>query len=453
MDTPGVLQHYQGIFPTAVNAYCFALLNRTHPHWFILDAKNGESEWTQTLERRLMEALFDTPQEFLRWLEGQGDNPPGSVGDQMPVETVKRAIENLHYLDVDWHAEAAWEHVAAEIEFTNLTPPLTHQDKQELTVRMQEIVRRHGIYSLRLNPNRNPEVWIDSLVTGIDSLARTLDFDPKCFGRDRLILSLSTEEGNFTGYSGRRGDQHLIVLKKLDVLAHEWMHFVENKQYSRLPSYLDIVDGGVEQKHAPYSDDEWVGRFHGDAVFLEQYAKQKGSFSQDVEILTRQFLQDGLSDRLIDGVRCLVKDSPERYFSFLRAETTLRARALNHKIASDDEFSAFAKIADRHLGLPYAATPVETFARTFEAYVETRSQAQNIICSLIHPCRGGLYPQGADRVRINKWWQQGWDMIKTASNLGSYPGVRVKPLSLAEVGQRVRKYAPESERKQKATLR
>jgi hypothetical protein len=99
----------------------------------------------------------------------------------------------------------------------------------------------------------------------------------------------------------------------------------------------------------------------------------------------------------------------------LKAQCDLYVDKLNAQPLETNQLIDFSKKSDVYLKEGnYTESTIELFARTFEVFLQTKSQESNRSCPIIHPhYDSDFYPQSKIKETTNNLWNNMWHEFKT----------------------------------------
>ncbi len=452
MNPNDTLSSYRESFESPLGAYVYMMFNQNKPEFFTVSS-NEISDISNKLESILLKAkdvdsIFSSIQEIPGELFEKVQNKNGE--NDLSKSALLKLVGNLKYNPVDWKSENAWDELKGFVEYNNYSPFI--KDKEPLQKQLKEYAEKFSLASFSLNPNFNPLDFIDKLDKGINSMCEVLNISPKQIGLNILNLNYKNEEGDFTGYCSNQEvngiDNHSflnkMVINKPEVLAHEWIHFIDNALGVKEYSFTELMDTNLSQKvkdilrdysqvlefkdvlnkkENSYSEVSLYESLKSASHFFERYAIDRENFHSNIKKIGLKFESDYKEGKVKEtclesveySVKELLKDPyPNRYFSFLKAQCEIYVDKLSGESLKNNQFLDFAKISDKHLKLgDYTESTMETFARSFEAFLFDKAKSMNKDCCLVAKSYDSdMYPQSKMRESLNDKWGMMWEQIK-----------------------------------------
>lgn len=453
MKNNKIIDSYKDSFKSSIGAYVYMQLNQKTPEFFVVSSKGANALSTQfedilrnaTDINSLVRALKDLPEEPFKILEKE--NPE----NDLTKTSMLKSVGNLKYLPIDWNAENSWEELNGFIEYNGYTTFI--KDKEPLQKKLQEHVTKFSLASFSLNPNFDPNNFLDDFEQGIISMCEILDIKPKQIGLNNLNINYKTENGDFTGYvhyddintPENNISYNKMVINKAEVFAHEWMHFLESNlgihQYS-LTQIMDheLVDkfkkvlteydklfefkDAINQKENTYSEESLSNSVKSAAHFFERYAIDSTNFYSNIDQISTKFetnYKEGKSRENCLEIfetsitELLQKPHPTRYFSFLKAQCDLYIDKTNKQELEKNQYMDFAKKSDEYLNLDdYTQSLVESLARSYEAFLYAKLKSANKECCLVSASYDSdFYPQAEMKHKLNSLWEDMWVQLKS----------------------------------------
>jgi hypothetical protein len=452
MENSKVIDSYKDSFKSPLGAYVYMQLNQRTPEFFVVSSK-GPKELSSQFEdiltittdfNSLMAALKSLPEEPFKILQEE------NVENDLTKATMLRSVGNLKYLGIDFNSKDAWNELNGFIEYNAYTEFI--KDKEPLQQKLREHVEKFSLASFSLNPNFNPDEFLDKFEKGINSMCEVLKIEPKQIGLKTLNLNYKTEDGDFTGYVGidyvNTPDNNIscnkMVINKPEVFAHEWMHFLESnlaihqfsftqimghelvEKFKRvMPEYDELFKfkDALNQKESAYSEKSLSSSVKSAAHFYERYAIDSNNFNSNIETICDKFeinFKEGKSKEeclevFESSIKALLQEPhPPRYFSFLKAQCDLYMDRANKQSLEKNQYMDFAKKSDQYLQIDdYTQSLVETFARSFEAFVAEKLKPTGKECCLVSASYDSdFYPQGEMKEKMNSLWDGMWSQLK-----------------------------------------
>lgn len=426
------IENYQQNFADVKLAYLFSLINQEKPELFVLSniekTNKGDNLTDEITQAKSFESL-----------------------EKSASPEIKKLMKNMKYMSVDWDKDG-WEAVKTIVNINNLSPLLTLEERKDALKNIQEIQENFGLKELIVQTYQHPLELTKNLKQGLMDLCDAAEIKYNQFGLDRLSIHYGDENGDFTGYF--QPGANFVVVKKLFVLAHEWMHFIDEavgehrfkpnysltdlmeklkdtknqelwnsstlKPVGEFKNFLSIVN---HENHA-YDVNKFDVKIVDCAQFLHKYALNKDTFNDDVKKIAQEFSDKNSSNYLSHqyfeaSIKDLLDEShAPRYFSFLKAQAEVYEKNVNDiALKAPNAFVEFSQLADKHLGEEnYTESTIEVFARTFETYIQNECEKKGIQSSLCVHHDSHFYPQKEDKEKIIDFWEKGFNQIKEQIN-------------------------------------
>lgn len=452
MDNIKVIESYKNSFQSPLGAYVYMQLNQKNPEFFVVSSKGANalsSQFEDILTNAkdfdsLMVDLKSLPDEPFKVLEEQ--NPE----NDLTKATMLRSVGNLKYLGIDFDSKDAWNELNGFIEYNAYTEFV--KDKEPLQQKLKEYVEKFSLNSFSLNPNFSPDEFLFKFEKGVKSMCEVLNIEPKQIGLNSLNLNYKTEDGDFTGYvtnddintPGNNIAWNKMVINKPEVFAHEWMHFLESNLGVHQYSLTQIMDhalvgkfkkvlteydklfqfkDAINQKEITYSEQSLSDSVKSAAHFYERYAIDSQKFYSNIEKISDKFednFKEGKTkEECLEVFEASIKEllqnpHPPRYFSFLKAQCDLYIDRTNKQSLEKNQYMDFAKKSDQYLQIEdYTQSTIETFARSFEAFVGEKLKPTGKECCLVAASYDSdFYPQAEMKQKLNSLWEGMWIQIK-----------------------------------------
>ncbi len=452
METDKIIDSYKSNFKSPLGAYVYMLLNQHTPEFFVISSQ-GNNKLSSQLENILLNAedfnslikeLKSIPKDLFNSLQEQNKE------NNLSKENILKLVGNLKYANIDWNSKDSWSELNGFIEYNRYSPYI--KNKEELQQKLKEHVEKFSLSSLSVNPNFNPDEFLEKFEKGVKSMCEVLNISPKQIGLNALNLNYKTEEGDFTGYvgydkkntPGNSSVRNKMVINKAEVFAHEWMHFIEGSLGIRDYSFTELMDNAnikllknvlpeynklfefkeiINQKEQTYSEHNLSNSLKSAANFFERYAIDSNNFYSNIEKISLQFEKNYKKSKdrekslelfEMSVSELLQKPHPTRYFSFLKAQCDLYINKIDNQSLEENQFMDFAKKSDEHLQLDdYTQSTVETFARSFETFLYDKLKSSKKDCIIVGSSYDSdLYPQSGMREKLNDAWEDMWSQIK-----------------------------------------
>lgn len=443
MSNQDIIESYKQNFQSPLGAYAYMVLNQKTPEFFVVSSHkdNPLAEQmeqvlrTTTNQKELELKIQSLPDELFDELQ------KNSAGENdISKKTLFKTITNLQHTE----QTEDWENLNGIIDYNGFTNFVA--DKIILKEKLQELCQEYSLKDSSINPNFNPTQFLQDFREGTNIMCETLEISSKQIGLGTLSLNYRTEEGNFTGYMDKRGNDkclNYMVINKTAVFAHEWMHFVESslgfkghslttfadqcsENFKQMSILADVSEIGnftksLKEKIQEPSPTNFSQAVTSASHFFERYAIDKNNFQNEVGQLAQQFSKgvknkedtNLLFSTFESSMTNLLTDNyPSRYFSFLKAQCELHVEQEQQTTLQKNQLIDFAQKADKHLGEDnYTASTVEMFARTFESFVYRK--ANNSKCTVVASTYDSdFYPQGKMQEQMDILWGKMWEQIK-----------------------------------------
>ncbi len=439
-----IIESYQQNFKSPIGAYIYLLLNQEMPNFFSIN-QNGEKPLGPKISKVLQEAGsldevikgIDSIPNLLFLHEQEGVNPENDVSKSR----VLKIIKNIAYLDIDFEKNDSWKELKGLIEYNDFS--LFISDKQEIMNKIKELVEEFSLKDLNLNPNFYPLEFLKDFKESVNCMCQVLNMKSENIGMGILSLHHKNEYGDFTGYN----EDDKIVFNKMEVFAHEWLHFID---YSLGLNNLRIIDVFETLRKSKNDNFDIIWSKNLDAFdqlindhqdvekmdlkkaipsisgFLHRYSLNKETFHQEVEKLTIEFLESDYQndykkslETFMNHYKNLLNDNfPTRYLIFIEAHFNSFM-----KQEKQNNFLNFSHHSDVLMGDDYMKSRIEVFARTFEVFVDEELAKKKLKSEVVkNGYHDYMYPQGELREKINEQWRDLWPkMLKaiTAREIGN----------------------------------
>lgn len=491
MENSKVIDSYKDSFKSPIGAYIYMQLNQRTPEFFVVSSKGTNALSSQfediltnaTDLNSIIVALKDLPETPFQILQEQ--NPE----NDLTKATMLKSVSNLKYLGIDFNSKDAWNELNGFIEYNEYTEFI--KDKEPLQQKLSEYVEKFSLASFSLNPNFNPDEFLDKFEIGINSMCEVLKIEPKQIGLNSLNLNYKTEDGDFTGYMyydeistpGNNISWNKMVINKPEVFAHEWMHFLESNlaihqfSFTQIMAH-DLVDKfkrvmpeydklfefkkTLNQKSATYSEKSLSDSVKSAAHFYERYATDSKNFYSNIDKISDKFEANFKAGKTTEeclevfetSIKGLLQNPhPPRYFSFLKAQCDLYIDRTNKQALEKNQYMDFAKKSDQYLQIDdYTQSLVETFARSFEAFVADKLKPNGKECCLVSSSYDSdFYPQGEMKEKMNSLWEAMWEQLRDGLNkvMPVDPNTKVeKSFILSNIESFREKFMPEKTKEQ-----
>lgn len=428
------LKNYQEYFQDVKLAYLFSLINQEQPELFVLSTVASHNKGDDLINLLTHTKNFDEINQV-----------------DLPQE-IKKLIKNMNYMAIDWQTDG-WDAVKTIVNINNLSPVLNQDEKKEVLKNLVEIQENFGLKELITQTHQFPFEFTQDLKQGLMDLCDVAGIKYNQFGLNKLKLHYSDEGGDFTGYM--QPGEDFIVVKKLFVLSHEWMHFIDDKVGANVfkegysltylmdslndPSKASLWSSSVlkpvnefkdflpiiNHDNINYNVENFDVKVVDCAQFLHKYALNKDTFNESVKNISHEFSDINSSNYLSHdyfekSIKMLLDEShAPRYFSFLKAQAQVYEKNVNDlALSAPNAFVEFSQLADKHLGEEnYTESTIEVFARTFETYIQNECEKKGMQSTLCVHHDSHFYPQNEDKEKIIKFWEKGFAQIKERINV------------------------------------
>lgn len=438
-----MIKSYKDNFESSLGAYAYLMLNQNFPHLFTVSSDNEKQKANknayQSLEKILTKDL--SLKEMINKVKELSETTLFDTSECNDTKKkVLKTLKNIEYLNVSWDKKQSWENVEGAILYNNFSEFI--KDKTLLIDILKKTQEEFGLESLSINLTSNPESFIKEFRTGVKEMCNVLDIKPKQLGLNRLEVNFNTEEGDFTGYVSNSNDENLrthLVVKKLAVFAHEWLHFLDSSFGNKGWAYTEMADEFTEKELKIYlpefdelaklkgifrskeqnttQDNKFTESIRDASHFFQRYALDKENFQKNITDVAKVFLDNGDKEELKDKIKELLNENyPPRYFSFIEAQCDIEVAKQKKKNFKVNQLIDFSKKADEYLGESnYTESTIELFARTFETYLHDKLKKAGKSSSLVNDdYETDMYPQGEIKKNTNAQWDKMWVQIKSA---------------------------------------
>ncbi len=436
VDIDSVIYSYKKEFKAPIGAYAYMLLNQHFPELFVVSSLTEKNyDLSAVLEKIFRDAT--SMDEINAGFNGIDKDLFGvinaNVESDISWDNAMKVVSNLKYLNVSWD-ESSWSNLSGVIEYNGFGNFISKKD--DLINELSTAADEFSMKGISVNPNFKVYDFLSNLRSGINTMCKVLNFDPKKIGLNELHLNYQTEEGDFTGYMDLEANK--MVIKKTEVFAHEWMHFIDSSlgvkghaltglmdissafSFAKLMPYfseLDEFKNTVATKNVERSAVEFPEALVSVSHFLSKYAISKNSFFDDVAAIGKKFEGDAVEDAvgakssLTASLKACVSDAcPPRYFAFIDAQCESYIGKITGKELITNQLIDFAKTADQVLGEQnYTESTIEVFARTFESYVHSKIVEEGGDCSVVADSYDSdMYPQSKMKESMDARWDKMW---------------------------------------------
>lgn len=439
-----IIKSYENNFKSPMGAYAYLLINQQFPEVFVISTDNEiQKDISNMLEEKLKEV--SSYEDVLVAIGSINEIKYEEIiysEQNINRQKIIDLIENIQHIDI----KNDWNILDGLIEYNNFG--IFIENKKSFKEQLQSLAIEYSFKSITLNASYKGEEFINMLSEQLPIMCDVLEIIPEHIGLKTLELNYQTEEGDFSGYIGQSDIYPEVintkmVLKKSEVFAHEWMHFIdasmgfknynvtelmkEDKEIFRLlnlkdtSSFLDVL----YSKEEDYSEKTLSEGLLSLSHFIEKYAIDKNNFHKNITDAANNFIinieknkmtNENCQKELIKKMQdLLMPNYPPRYFSFMNAQCEIYLNNLNNKKISKNQLLDFSENADRHLKESnYTASVIETFARTFETYFKKLVRQKGTDSKLIaRNYDSDLYPQGELMDKTNSYWKKAWEEIKS----------------------------------------
>lgn len=473
LSSSDVIESYQSNFKSSLGAYVYMHLNQIKPEFFVLSHNNFNSKLTDICKeanslKEILNAINELPNSFFDTIQLENNE------NDLSKKAILKTLRNIEFLDINWQDKNSWIELKGHIEFNNYSLFLDNEKQQQIQTQLSSLVEKFGMKKISINPNFSPESFIHNLEQGLKELCQTLDFQPKQIGLGFLEVNYKTEDGDFTGYMNSTSDDvpfnNKMVINKLEVFTHEWMHFIESclgvkghaltglmKHFSSeefkifLPelSKLGEFPLTLVQNEKQIESLSFIDSMKSASHFFERYALDKENFYNNLEIIFENTLtkihSKSSEKEILKSMQSSIEDllsdrHPTRYFSFLKAQCNMEIKRHAQEELTKNQFIDFSKQADQHLGEnDYTASLIETFARSFETFAFSKCKNTKVLANTYD---SDFYPQGKMRSNFNDFWTTAWSQIKAELNNISpaEPSIKNKSFSINNISVFREKY-------------
>lgn len=438
-----VIDSYKQNFQSSVGAYAYMHLNQSMPEFFVLSSKNVHTEITDLCQQAtslndIIKGIKNIDNTLFAKIQSENSE------NDLSQNAVLKKLRNISFLDIDWQQDNAWDELKGHIEFNHYSLFIDSNKAKEIQTQLSQIAESFGIRKISINPNFHPEEFVKTFSSGLKDLCIALNLHEQQIGLNMLEVNYKTEDGDFTGYMDSSNNK--MVINKLEVFTHEWMHFIEQglgmngyaltdimqkfnkndfetffpdlKQSAQFPELLNEKINDVENLN-------FSNAIASASHFFERYAIDKEHFYDNVKIIAEKTLEkihaDVPAKQSLDFLQTSIENllsdrHPTRYFSFLKAQCDMEINRHANQQLNKNQFIDFSNKADKHLNQNnYTASLVETFARSFETYVFSKLPNSKLLAKNYD---SDFYPQGESRQKFNVFWEKSWEqMNKELHNL------------------------------------
>lgn len=445
-----IIESYKNNFKSPIGAYSYILLNQYFPELFTISSEKSEKD----LISNEIESIFKNAnnlEEILNFFNSIDQKNLNkflilSGENNFDKNNILSVMKNLKYSDIDF---SSFDCIQAISEYNKITPFLNN--KIFLQKKLKQMSKNLGLAEIRLNYNFNPNEFLNEFEKNVKMMADVLNFDIKNLGLGVLKIEYKCNFGDFTGfnYFDKLEDeiQRVIVINKMEVFAHEWMHFIDSclgLNEHRLTSIIDLAEnkekaqkenlykmiknqmnsisefinfkGILESKEAQHSTIDLEQSLISASHFFNRYAKNLNIFEDQVKNLAKNFKSDyliiGLEkalENMENKLKTHINDPyPARYFSFLKAQCVSYVQSVQKIDHQKNQLLSFADNADKFLNADdYTKSTIETFARTFESFLFEKLKDLNLNCKLLAPSYDSdFYPQGNMKEKFKEYWNK-----------------------------------------------
>lgn len=447
-----VIDSYKNSFKSPLGAYVYMMLNQNVPEMFVLSSKKND-DITLKLEEILLNTtnienlnneLKQLPENLFQDLELLKSE------NDLSKKKLLQLVGNLKYLSIDLVSNNAWQELNGFIDYNGYSNYVSN--KLPLQKKLKECAEKFSFASLSVNPNFKPDDFLNNLEIGINAMCETLNILPKQIGLNVLNVNYKSEEGDFTGYvhydskntPGNNISYNKMVINKIEVFAHEWMHFIEISLGSFKYALTDIIDESslseyktlfsdydkvfnfkeiVNTKDIVYNENTLASAVQSAAHFFERYAIAPDKFYANIHKIATEFEEnykqginkDNCLEIFENSISNLLQTPhPTRYFSFLKAQCDLYVNQVDKKTLKTNQFVDFSQKSDEYLkSKNYTESIVEVFARSFETFLYEKISIKDKKCPLLASSyNSDFYPQANMKQKLNDFWENSWPQIK-----------------------------------------
>lgn len=437
--TDEVIDSYKSEFNSPLGAYVYLLLNQQMPELFVVssDSKRNMPITAELLKVLTKAESLENIISDLKVIPNKMFEDVISLENDVSAAAVSKLISNLKYMPLSLNTKDDWNNLSGLIEYNNFSPYV--KDTANIISQLKLMNESFSMNSVSLNPNYNPQEFINNISSGINTMCETLNLNPKYIGLNTLDLNYQTEEGDFTGYVHGDEIKNKMVIKKTEVFAHEWMHFIDSSfgvqgynltelmkilDKDNFKTFLSDLDQLIEfvptmvKNETDYSTINFPVAIQSVSHFLTKYALDKDTFLEDIGTIAQRY-QETCSDNvnakneLVNSIKDILNPNhPPRYFSFIEAQCELYIDAINEQKLIENQFVTFSKKADKILNEEdYTSSIVEGFARTYESYLSEKVNGKK--CAIIADSYSSdMYPQGKMKENMHSQWDKMFDQIR-----------------------------------------
>lgn len=459
-STNEVIDSYKHHFESSIGAYVYLHLNQAMPEFFVLSSQRSHNEFKEICQKAnsledIINGIKNLDKNFFDTVQAENSE------NNLSQNAVLKTLRNISFLDIDFKHSDSWKELQGHIEYNNYSLFIDSTKEKEIQTQLQQIASTFGIRKLSINPNFYPEDFITTLNSGLKELCVALNLHEKQIGLDMLEVNYKTEEGDFTGYMDSYNNK--MVVNKLEVFTHEWMHFIEQglglngyaltdimKKFDAtdFKSFFPQLNESanfpelLNEKIQDVENLDFTKAIASASHFFERYAVDKENFYNNIEKIADKTLKKIKNDIakeeclefLQTSIENLLSDKhPTRYFSFLKAQCEMEIKRHNNKEIKKNQFINFSTKADKHLGQnDYTASLVETFARSFETYVFSKLPHSKLLAKNYN---SDFYPQGKAREKFNDFWDKSWQQMNKELHVlcPQEPTIKSKSWSMSNI--------------------
>lgn len=435
-STNEVIDSYKLHFQSSVGAYVYMHLNQSMPEFFVLSSQSVQTKFKQICQegKSLDDIIKNITSIDVKFFDNiQEENSENDLSKN----AVLKKLRNIAFLDIDWHQDTSWNELKGHVEFNNYSLFVDSTKEKEIQSQLAQIAENFGIRKISINPNFYPDEFIKTFGSGLKDLCIALNLHEKQIGLNMLEVNYKTEDGDFTGYMNSSNNK--MVINKLEVFTHEWMHFIEQGLGMNGYALTDIMKMSEKHEFEMFFPDlnhaskfpqllqekindvenlDFSKAIASASHFFERYAIDKENFYNNIKKIADKTL-DKINDNVPEkesldflqkSIEKLLSDRhPTRYFSFLKAQCEMEIKRQNNKEIKQNQFIDFSTKADNHLGQnDYTASLVETFARSFETFVFSKLPQSKLLAKNYD---SDFYPQGESRQKFNEFWDKSWQQM------------------------------------------
>ena len=423
-----ILGSYKEHFNNSVGAFSYIYFCKYFPELSLISTNDEKSFAIDEIKEFLYSA--NNLNEIISFFEKMPESKLAINREDGIIEKsdIINKFKQLTYLDEDF----SWDLVQTQIEFNELGK-FNHDLNEKL--KLKKLAKEFGLKEININSLENISVFYETMHSDLTNLTNLLGLNKEAFGMNVLCINYQAEHGDYTGYFDLKNN---IIINKKEVLAHEWLHFIDYslgfKNYS-LTDLMEIKDvkeffkinGLIEtlsfkdtlyQQEKEYKTD-FVRAIKSLGHFFYNFSHDKNSFYSNLEKIALKFIENKDEEKYIKDIDGLLESNrPNRYFSFFKAQSALYLK--NNEKLQHNQLIDFSKNADKHLGESnYTESLIECYARTFESFLFDKFKDHNLKSSVLADnYDSDFYPQDSFRKIMNTFWEKSFpDIIKNLNEI------------------------------------